>query len=195
NRSTSSGVGGKPVRSNVNRRMRTRRSASGACRNPTPSSPARMNRSMGFRDQPASPTSGTSGRPGGRKAQWPRCSREKVSGGATGAAVGAGSGAESRSGSDEAATNVVPIRKRTEEAIRGKNGSMRGVPGGFGFGGRCGLRPTIVAENGAGDNGKPADDPGVAAGPVDTPPPCPGSAVDVDRPRHSQGGFAADGPS
>src|SRR2546430_915780 len=46
---TSSGVGGRPIRSKLKRRMSVRRSASGESRNLSCSSLARMNRSIGLR--------------------------------------------------------------------------------------------------------------------------------------------------
>ncbi len=46
------GVGGRPVRSNVRRRIKVRRSASGAGVNPRSSMAASRNRSIGFRGQP-----------------------------------------------------------------------------------------------------------------------------------------------
>ena len=55
---TSSGEGGRPVRSNVTRRIKATRSASGACTIPSFSSSARMKRSIGFLTQPDSLTAG-----------------------------------------------------------------------------------------------------------------------------------------
>ena len=63
--STSAGVGGRPVRSSVTRRISVVRSASGDGVSPSASSRARTKRSIGFRGQPASRTVGGAGRRGG----------------------------------------------------------------------------------------------------------------------------------
>ena len=68
--STSSGVGGSPVRSIESRLMRTARSASGEGDIPSASSLESTKRSMGFRTQPSPSTAGTGGRSGATKAQW-----------------------------------------------------------------------------------------------------------------------------
>ena len=67
--STSSGVGGSPVRSIESRLMRVARSASGEGDIPSASSFASTNRSIGFRTHRASFTAGSAGRLGATKAQ------------------------------------------------------------------------------------------------------------------------------
>jgi hypothetical protein len=64
--STSSGVGGNPVKSNVTRRIKCSRFARGAGASPTASRRARMKQSIGF---VGPPTDGTTGRVGGFQAQ------------------------------------------------------------------------------------------------------------------------------
>ena len=74
NASTSSGVGGRPVRSNVTRRISVARSAVGApAAGPSASSRARMNRSMGAR-RPGG-VAAPPGRRAGRRAGTPRTPR------------------------------------------------------------------------------------------------------------------------
>ena len=69
--STSAGVGGRPVRSSVTRRMSVALSASfDGCR-PSFSSRSRMKASIGLRSHAAPSVFGTGGRCGGVKAQWP----------------------------------------------------------------------------------------------------------------------------
>ena len=69
NASTSSGVGGRPVRSKVTRRIRVRRSASGEGRIPCSSSPRRTNGSIRFRDHAGSETAGRGRSAAGRNDQ------------------------------------------------------------------------------------------------------------------------------
>ena len=58
---TSSGVGGRPVRSNVARRINASREASGACETPAASRRASTNRSTGVRTHASSRTAGGAG--------------------------------------------------------------------------------------------------------------------------------------
>ena len=72
--STSSGDGGRPVRSKQSRRSSVGRSASGAGARSLDSSPARMKASIGFLTQPLSGRPAARPRRGGRNAQWSRSS-------------------------------------------------------------------------------------------------------------------------
>ena len=69
NASTSSGVGGRPIRSRVSRRISVVRSAGGDGARPSVSSRASTNRSIGFLTQAASRTGGAAGRRTGSNAQ------------------------------------------------------------------------------------------------------------------------------
>ena len=71
---TSSGSGGRPVRSNVARRINVNRSASSFSANPADSSFCRMNASISFRTRSAWSTIGISTGCGARKAQKLRSS-------------------------------------------------------------------------------------------------------------------------
>ena len=61
-RATSSGVGGRPIKSKLNRRISVRRSASGESVSFSACNRARMKASMGLRREVFAPTEGTAGR-------------------------------------------------------------------------------------------------------------------------------------
>src|SRR5436309_810478 len=109
NAATSSGVGGRPVRSKVTRRIKARLSAGGAGLSWFASRPARMKRSIGDLIQASSLTGGGAGVRTGRNAQYDFCSspnRGPLDSGLTAPGddvSGAGQGAPARTQSARAA--------------------------------------------------------------------------------------------
>ena len=160
NARTSSGVGGRPVRSNAARRISTSREASAACSTPAASMRASTKRSMGDRTHAVSRTAGGAGAASGFQlhhvsfALAARCSTRRAAA-ATLAAAASSAGAfvpataPSTGGSTAAtiATIVIPAAPTTNaDSHRAGRapGAWSMVPSGW-----AGIRSTIVPAVGA----------------------------------------------